>query len=226
MFVDFINESTGNSENLIERAEENKSTIKEVEKNLERFEENRSTTIVTKENETDRNISLPTLMNEDNDSDDLDLDKVVLKMMQDRNITIDNNSSNEKVETALSTSSQAPTVKKSEPTLEVVKEEEIKPKKKEIIKGNLYIEPSKRAWVGIIYLDNYNKKDFLIRSKLPLDSSRDQIIIIGHSFFKIYNKKYSVNFTGSGPVRFVYRDGELMEISKKEFKRLSAGVSW
>ena len=178
-------------------------------------------------------------------NDDLDLDKVVLQMMQDRNLSMKENN------ITLDLNTTAQTVKKEEvnqtkpvtvPTVSkaakipIAKTFPIKPKaekvkkqksaKKTVTNGNLYISPTQKAWVGVIYLDNFSKKDFLIRNKLPLDANRDQLIVVGHGNFKIYNKTYSVKFRGKGPVRFIYRDGELMEISKKEFIKSSAGVAW
>lgn len=203
--------------------EENKSTIKKAEKNLKELEENNSA-LLKKES-----ISASSVVRDN----DLDLDKVVLQMMKERNISTDDDN----VSIDLSSSeknikpaevNQSKTVKATPVAVkpEIKKTQKVKPVKKEITPGEFYIIPTQKAWVGIIYLDNFTKKDFLIRSKLPLDSSRDQLIVIGHRHFMIYNKTYSVKFRGKGPVRFIYRDGELMEISKKEFIRSSAGVAW
>jgi hypothetical protein len=214
----------------VKQLEENKSIINEAEQNIANLEENENIVSVNSsignplQKETNVSISSAAPMN-----DDLDLDKVVLQMMQDRNLsmkdlnsTIDLNSSSKIV--------KKEKVDQPKPAAEPVaikpKVKKTTPKKKTITNGDLYIDPTQKAWVGIIYLDNFTKKDFLIRKKLPLDASRDQLIVVGHGRFKIYNKAYSVKFRGKGPIRFIYKDGELMEISKKEFKRTSAGVAW
>ncbi len=93
-------------------------------------------------------------------------------------------------------------------------------------KKGLYIKPIQKAWVGIIYLDNYTKKDFLIRSKLKLNPNRDQLILLGHNKFKIYNHGKSLPFNSTKKVRFLYQDGELIEIDKQEYVDRSAGVHW
>ena len=104
------------------------------------------------------------------------------------------------------------------------------PKKIKIVKnenrGGLYIEPIHKAWVGVIFLDSMKKKDFLIRRALQLDASKDQIILVGHKNFKIYNKQLEQGFTSKKMVRFLYKDGELREISKAEYKNLRGGVHW
>jgi len=225
------NDVVENQELLTQQIEENKSIIDEAQKSLEKFEENKSRVAAnnTVENShiNEKNSTVATSSSPAND-DDLDLDKVVLEMMKERNISVEEkNVSLDKNLTAVVEDQKKDKIKKSIKPVAVKNEvKKTKPKKQEGIKGKLYIEPTRKAWVGVIYLDNFTKKDFLIRSKLPLDASRDQLIVIGHKYFKIYNKDYSVKFTGRGPVRFIYKDGELMEINKKEFVRTSAGVAW
>jgi hypothetical protein len=225
------NDAVENQELLTQQIEENKSIIDEAQKNLEKFEENKSrvaanSTLENTLTHTDKTNSSIATSNTSND-DDLDLDKVVLEMIkernisieEDQNITLNKNITVAKVEKQVKNQKIKPVVIKDEPKKQ-------KTKNKKAINGQLYIEPTRKAWVGVIYLDNFTKKDFLIRSKLPLDPNRDQLIVIGHKYFKIFNKDYSVKFTGRGPVRFIYKDGELMEINKKEFVRTSAGVAW
>jgi len=212
-------ESVQTPEPLVNQLEKNKSIISEAAQNIAKLEANENIANVnnTIKSSLQKEINVSgVLLTSPND--DLDLDKVVLQMMQDRNL------SQKEKNSTLDFNSSSKIVKKEE--VNQSKPVVVKPKVKAITKRGLYISPSQKAWVGIIYLDNFTKKDFLIRKKLPLDASRDQLIVVGHEKFKIYNKTYSVKFRGKGPVRFIYRDGELMEISKKEFKRTSAGVAW
>jgi hypothetical protein len=107
--------------------------------------------------------------------------------------------------------------------------EESKIVKKEVKNSNrsgLYITPIQKAWVGVIFLDSMKKKDFLIRKTLKLDASKDQIILVGHKNFKIFNKRLEQGFKSKKMVRFLYKDGELREISKKEYMNLRGGVRW
>ncbi|RUM63105.1 MAG: hypothetical protein DSZ05_09090 [Sulfurospirillum sp.] len=106
----------------------------------------------------------------------------------------------------------------------VVKERKKSPPK--VIKSKLYIVPHRKSWVGIIYLDDYSKKDFLIRNLLRLNSTRPQLIVVGQKEFEIYNDGYSYRFRGKGPVRFIYKDGDIMEITNSEFKEYSKGITW
>jgi len=261
-------------EPLVQQSEENKSIIDEAQKNIEKLEQNKSK---ASDLEKEKNVSKPSVVSPQSIDDDLDLDKVVLQMIQDRNPSMKENDIDLNLETSVKTvekqakqnedkekkqqeQQRDANQKAKQEVKQEVKQEEANqkenqdksvvttviapvsvpavnkpkvkqiqkevPKKKKITQGGLYIRPTQKAWVGVIYLDNFTKKDFLIRNKLPLDSSRDQLIVVGHGHFKIFNKTYSVKFRGKGPVRFIYRDGELMEISKKEFKKSSAGVVW
>ena len=209
IFFLWNNQNATSINSLTQPSEENKSIIKEAQKNIEKLKTDK----INNQPKKEINPSLSKI--------DDDLDKIVLQMLKDRNI-----STNIKIDEKLPT----PAIiqpKKEEKTSIVEKKEviqEAKPKK--TTQGELYILPTQKAWVGIIYLDDFSKKDFLIRSKLPLDASRDQLIVIGHKHFKIYNKIYSVKFMGKGPVRFIYKDGELMEINYKEFTKTSKGVAW
>ncbi|MCH9812396.1 MAG: hypothetical protein K0U47_00435 [Epsilonproteobacteria bacterium] len=205
--------------------EENNSVIKQAEENIAKLEENKSTQInkpsmtTVSDNTTVQNL-------------DLDLDKVVLQMIQERNLSVEEHNitledTKESVETAeeLLPIQETEVVAQAVPSVEekVVKKQE---PKKEVVRGDLYIKPTRKTWVGVIYLDDFTKKDFLIRKKLPLNAKRDQLIVIGHKHFNLYNKNYSIKFRGKGPVRFIYKDGEVMEINKKEFDKTSAGVAW
>lgn len=106
--------------------------------------------------------------------------------------------------------------KKPKKTVEVTNENE----------GGLYIKPIRKAWVGIIFLDSMKKKDFLIRRTLQLDATKDQIIMIGHKNFKIFNKQLELGFKSKQKVMFLYKDGELREISKSEYNRYRGRVRW
>jgi len=108
---------------------------------------------------------------------------------------------------------------------EVVKKKTLQ---KKSIANNLYIVPTQKAWVGVIYIDDLSKRDYLIRAnkKLKLDPSRDQIILVGHNKFKIFNNNKKKIFGSKKMVRFLYQNGNLREINKQEYLDLSAGVHW
>ncbi len=185
-----------------------------------------------------------------NDSDEVDLNKVVQEMFQ---ATEDNesNASEESNETALldandsalitpakeenitiERSTLAKAVANKTPLTVVEKKEKLLVAKKvkqpvhNENRGGLFIEPIQKAWVGVIFLDTMKKKDFLIRRPLMLDASKDQIILVGHNKFKIYNKQLEQGFKSKKMVRFLYKDGDLREISKREYDRYRGNAKW
>ncbi len=181
---------------------------------------------------------------ETNDSDEVDLNKVVQEMFK----TVDENDSNASEESNESVGLAPATEEKvvletsviaaamenkavNKPSKE--KEKLLTPKKskktvevKNENRGGLYITPTQKAWVGIIFLDSMKKKDFLIRHTLQLDASRDQIILVGHKNFKIFNKQLEQGFKSKKKAMFLYKDGELREISKREYDHYRGKVRW
>ena len=172
-------------------------------------------------------------------SDDLDLDLMVKQMVKEYNLTIpadENKTVSEKM-TKSATEEKIKPVKKNTVITEAKKEQQKVRKKSEQKKtsrvkketgkyGKLYIVPHKKSWVGVIYLDDYTKRDFLIRKTLKLNPNRPQLIVVGQKEFEIFNNGYSYRFRGRGPVRFIYKDGDIMEINNREFKAYSKGVTW
>ncbi len=178
---------------------------------------------------------------ETNQSDEIDLNKVVKEMfhetdqnqsdiLNDTNDTNESNSSLAVTEENI-TAALAPAVEENISLPQTKKELKniVKPKPemaKNKNKRGLYIVPVKKAWVGVIFLDTMKKKDFLIRKTLMLDESKDQIILVGHRNFKIFNKRLEQGFKSKKMVRFLYKDGDLREISKKEYVKLRGTTKW
>jgi len=195
--------------------------------------------VVTDSNHTAENTTA-------SQNSDLDLDQMVKQMVQEYNLTLeDSNSTTTEERQDVTQNSAVVTVPEKAPVMVQKKKvvEAKKPKaavkkrksvtKKErksvsqkVINSKLYIVPHKKSWVGIIYLDDYSKKDFLIRKPLRLNSTRPQLIVVGQKEFEIFNEGYSYRFRGKGPVRFIYKDGDIMEITNREFRKYSKGTAW
>ena len=178
----------------------------------------------------------------DTPSDDLDLDAMVKEMVQEYNLTDETMDTEANRSTAVAANEKAAPQSKVTPAAEPKKAQAVAKttntsranatkaqktqKRKAIHNSKLYIIPRQKSWVGVIYLDDYTKKDFLIRKRLNLDPKRPQLIVVGHNKFEIFNNGYSYRFRGRGPVRFIYKDGEIMEITNREFRKYSKGVAW
>ena len=96
------------------------------------------------------------------------------------------------------------------------------------VQNELYIIPDSKVWIGTIDLETFKKKDFLAKKgiRVDIDTSTNKLIMIGHKFIKIYFNGELVSFKRRGPIRFKYIDGQLEEINRREFNRLSKGRHW
>ncbi len=224
----------------------NSQVIQEAAKNLAKLEKNDSLekSIVAKEKSS---LSQNRAVNETDD--DLDLDAMVKQMVKEYNLSVEaslsaiedeanlsqEETSKEKNDTNVTIQKEVPAKivqkslqKKSDSTKskENLKSKKISSVEKSKTKNKLYIKPIKKCWIGIIYLDNFTKQDFLIKSSFKFDTTRPQLIVVGHKFFEIFNNGYSYRFRGQGPIRFIYKNGNIMQINKKEFLVYSKGVNW
>ncbi len=99
-------------------------------------------------------------------------------------------------------------------------------KKFQIPKRGLYVVPVRRAWVGIIYLDTYKKRGYLIKKPLRLNTRRDMLILSGNRYIKIYANGREVPVHAKGKVRFLYERGILREIDRQTYNSYSRGIRW
>ncbi len=89
--------------------------------------------------------------------------------------------------------------------------------------SQIYIRPRQKVWIGLFYLDNKKRKDLLVKEELKLDMSRDQLILTGHSNFRVFNNDEKIKVKSRNSVRFILHDGKLEEISKIEYNRYKKG---
>ena len=87
----------------------------------------------------------------------------------------------------------------------------------------IIIIPKKRLWVGIWYLDNHKRKNYITTNPIEINTSRDQLIMTGHGLFQVDIDGNITDFTSRHKVRFLYRAGELEKIDKKTFELYSKG---
>jgi len=88
------------------------------------------------------------------------------------------------------------------------------------------IIPKVKVWLGYVDLDTHKKYQRTFKDEFSLDPKKDWILAFGHGHVDIeingIVKKYKLRRN----VRFSYINGELKEISLKEFKDLNKGSKW
>ncbi len=92
-----------------------------------------------------------------------------------------------------------------------------------LVDSQIYLRPNQKIWIGIFYLDTKKRKDFLVKDELKFDMKRDQLILTGHSNFKLFDNDKRIKLKSKNRIRFIIHDGKLQEISKIEYNRYKKG---
>jgi hypothetical protein len=88
------------------------------------------------------------------------------------------------------------------------------------------ITPAVQIWVGVIYLDDYSKKDYLSTKTFELDNTRDQLILTGHGRLTINVGDKEQVHTDENRLRFLYQNGEFKMINMEIFREMNNGKNW
>jgi len=88
------------------------------------------------------------------------------------------------------------------------------------------IEPRTKVWAGVIFLDDYSKKQFLTDQNITLDPSKDFLIITGHGKIDIRIGEEKKHFDEGKKLYLLYKDKSLEQIDAETFKTINRGKSW
>ncbi len=86
--------------------------------------------------------------------------------------------------------------------------------------------PKSKIWVGVIYLDNFRKKNYLTSLPIELNSSRDFLLLTGHGMLKIDIDSNITDYNSPKRLRFLYKDGNFTKIDEETFKEYNRGKNW
>ena len=86
--------------------------------------------------------------------------------------------------------------------------------------------PKSKIWVGVIYLDDFKKKNYLTSLPIELNSSRDFLLLTGHGMLKIDIDSNITDYNSPKRLRFLYKDGNFTKIDEETFKEYNRGRSW
>lgn len=89
--------------------------------------------------------------------------------------------------------------------------------------GSFFVEPEKKVWIGIRYLDTNKSRWFetVTDKRFDFNASREQLVTFGHSQVKIVAGSTTIESKAGAKERFHYKDGKLMAISEEEYNKLS-----
>ncbi len=94
-------------------------------------------------------------------------------------------------------------------------------------KNQMLMKPTRKIWLGIVSLETNKKRQFLTAKDLKLNLNEPQLLVTGHGDFGL---EY---FDGKEEIRestrkqyFYIHDGNITNISRKEFLELNGGYPW
>jgi len=89
--------------------------------------------------------------------------------------------------------------------------------------GSFYVEPTKKVWIGIRYLDTNKSKWFetVAEHKFDFNTSREQLIAFGHSQVKVVAGTTTIESKAGAKVRYHYKNGKLREVSEEEYNKIA-----
>jgi len=86
---------------------------------------------------------------------------------------------------------------------------------KEVTNENTFnIEANRRLWYGITYTKSGKKKNNIFKGRLDLDTTKDQIIILGHGYFTLVLNEQVINKKSPELFKIVYKNGLIESIRK------------
>lgn len=88
------------------------------------------------------------------------------------------------------------------------------------------IVPTRKIWIGTIYLDEGKRKESTSDANLTIDLTKRQIIKTGNGYFKLSYDGSVEDFTEQGSTRFLVENGMLKKISEELFVQLNKGKNW
>ncbi|MEA3371118.1 MAG: hypothetical protein U9Q40_07245 [Campylobacterota bacterium] len=96
----------------------------------------------------------------------------------------------------------------------------------EKIVPSLSIIPKSKLWIGYINRDEEIKKQKIIKKTLVLDPSKEWLLSLGHGNVDVEINGELQEFKSRKNVRFFYKDGELKQLTLRDFKILNEGRIW
>ncbi|MDD2383288.1 MAG: hypothetical protein PHN18_03775 [Sulfurospirillaceae bacterium] len=93
-------------------------------------------------------------------------------------------------------------------------------------KTRAIIVPTRKIWVGIISLDNFNRTVTSNEDNITIDLTKKQLIKTGNGFFRLVYDGSVEDFIEQGSTRFLVDQGSIKKISEEKFIELNRGKNW
>jgi hypothetical protein len=97
---------------------------------------------------------------------------------------------------------------------------------KNLAATRLEILTNQSLWIGYIDMSDFSKKQITIQHNFELDPSKNYLLVFGHGMMKIDLGMELKEYHEVGKKYFKFENGELTELTRKEFKTLNRGSTW
>lgn len=92
--------------------------------------------------------------------------------------------------------------------------------------GKLVFIPRSEMWVGVVFLDNGEKKNYLSTGRIEVPLNRESILTTGHGDAEVFINGVKQDIQTADKLRYHIVNGVPNLITLQEFKRLNGGVGW
>ena len=92
--------------------------------------------------------------------------------------------------------------------------------------ASLKIVAQKKVWFGYIDMQSDKHYQKVLKGAIELDPKKDWLLVFGHGYIDVFLDGKAVKFKTYNNTHFIYKDGNLDALTRKEFKRLNRGRKW
>lgn len=94
------------------------------------------------------------------------------------------------------------------------------------IKSHFKIVPKGKLWFGLVDLETMKKEQHIITRGYTLNPEKNWLMVFGHGSLKLENGDETFDFKDENKLWFVYENGVLTQINRREFKARNRGNNW
>lgn len=94
------------------------------------------------------------------------------------------------------------------------------------IKSHFKIIPKGTLWFGLVDLETMKKEQHTITRGYNLNPEKNWLIVFGHGSLKLENGDETFDFNNQNKLWFVYENGVVTQINRREFKARNRGKNW
>jgi len=92
--------------------------------------------------------------------------------------------------------------------------------------SKLIIIPKTKVWMGYIDVKTNKHHTKSFKNEFALDTTKDWLLLFGHGYVSININGKVTKFSSKKRLRILYKDNEIKQITKAQFKELNKGREW